>query len=154
MPAHCLRAGLCSLMTRTGKTMRPSVLIGCTTCSDRKETTVQSKGSCLQALTAQMCYNINIITQKYKQEPWPPQPQKIKAYMSSFLSSEQRPSSIIHTQRHSGSILLYTTTSMERVKWNQVLWALTWLTEVWIPHTLLTVSCISTKHQRGPILNF
>lgn len=78
----------------------------------------------------------------------PPHPKNM-----SFLSSEQSPSSITRTHTHSGSILLYTTTSMEGVKWNQALWALTWLTEVWIPHTL-TVSCISTKHQRGPILNF
>lgn len=61
-------------MTRTERTMRLSVLIGRTTCCDRRETTVQSKGSCLQALTARMCQNINIITQKNKQEPCNPPP--------------------------------------------------------------------------------
>lgn len=134
-------------MTGTRKTMRPSVPIGWTTCCDRKETTVQSKGSCLQALTAQMCYNRNI-TQKYKQEPWPPPEKKIKSIYVISLIRTKTLTNYTHTQRHSGSISSYTTTSMERVKWNQVLWALIWLTEVWVPHTSLTVSCIPTKHQR------
>lgn len=74
-------------MTRTERTMRPSVLIGRTTCSDRKETTVQSKGSCLQALTAQMCQNINI-TRKYKQEFCPPTRKNKSIYLISLIRTK------------------------------------------------------------------
>lgn len=55
--------------------------------------------------------------------------------------------SYTHTHRHSPSTAC-TTASVEGVRWDQVLWALTWLTEVWMAHAELTVSWIWTEHQR------
>lgn len=66
--------GLCSLLTRIQKSGFPCVLIGCTTCNHGEDTSVQSEGSYLQALTAQVCCHIKNSSslKKTKPDPFPP----------------------------------------------------------------------------------
>lgn len=74
------------------------------------------KGSCLQALAAQMCQNRNIITPKNtNKKPTPPQNKSIYVINSQKISLRTK-SLIDFTHRGIQAPVLYTITSMEGFK--------------------------------------
>lgn len=107
----------CSLMTRTGKTVRPSVLIGSTTCGVTGRKLLYNQR--VRKHLLHRCAVKQLITQKDKPEPNnPPR----KAYIIVSLSLEQTLMNYTHTGIKVQSC--YTATSMERMKKKHVIWAL------------------------------